>query len=263
MLVNLSNIDDVKDYILIELRGSGLFDSEEGWFDVMLNETELVNIIDNTLRVFIENRYHGLVEGIYVLQATEDTRSYTIPSNIYAMPYMLFQDDASLNQIANEDIRSNLFYSGYNNLYGYGVYDHFRSYIYQLNTVIADSDRLFRAHGQYRFNWYTHTIELLMNPKPDEVFIFKTYYTDALSDGELSDYGEIFNDLLVRRHLIASAKLKLGWNLQYVSGIQVPNYSIDAASIYSQGKEELEKIEEEFKGNNDLTLISFGQRYDS
>lgn len=260
MLINLSTIEEVKDYIFVELRGSGVYEDNEGWFELQLNDYELTNIIDNTLRIFIEHRYNGIEEGIYVLESIEGERVYEIPKNIYWIPFMYHISDPSLEQILNEDIRSHLFYSGYNNLYGHGAYENFRSYIYQLNTVISDSARLFRSNGKYRFNWYNHTITLLTTPKTsEEVFIFKTYYTDLLgTESDIGDYGEIFNDILVRRHLVASTKMKLGWNLKYVQGIQVPNFQIDANAIYQEGKEELEKIEEEFKGNDDVTLINFG-----
>jgi len=259
MILDLKTIDDIKNYIFINLRGSGMQDSDNGWFDVALNNNEIESIIDDTLRYFIEWKYNGLIEGVYVLQCSGGVTDYDIPKNIYSMPYQYNIDTPDLSFIVTEDIRSSLFYSGYNNIYGYGTYDNFKSYIYQMNTVIADARRLFNAVGGYIFNWFHHTIHLEQTPQENSVKIFKVYYSDALgTNGPLTDYGEIFNDIQVRKYMLALAKMKLGWNLLYVKGINVPNFSIDGAAIYELGKTDLDKIQEEIMENNNLTVFSIG-----
>jgi hypothetical protein len=266
MITEINSFDEIKSYVYIELAGSD--DPDEAYFEIPLNDKELINIIDDTLREYFKWGYKGVKEGYYVLETVAGQQSYTIPDQIYALPYQIQISSPETNGSTTVDytdfVRSGVFYLGGNHVYGADLDSNFMSYYVQHNVQINDIRRWFKPQGQYRFDWHTHTLFLMHPPSENGIKIFYAFYNEMLkdeapyNDHTVIDFQEYFNEPLMRQLLIAKCKKKIGWSQKYIKTLGLSNYTIDFDAIYNEGKEDEAKIMDELKGNADLTLINFG-----
>lgn len=276
MYQDLTSFASIKSYVMIELTGSDVDD--EAYFEIPLNDKELLNILDNSFRDFMNWGYDGLEEGFYVLEIPENKPTeYTVPSHIQTLTYEIRLDIPSRGHGGTsldytDFIRSGIFYMGGNQVYTNQLDNAMMNYFMQQNIVIENIRNIFRPMGQYTFNPNTHKLTLLTKPTSYEYKIFRCYYSpllktydpdeegasDNIIDETDKSIGSYMNTMLLRRLVLARAKKKLGWNGKYIKTLTVSNYTIDFDAIYNEGKEEEEKIMEELKGQASWSIIVTG-----
>lgn len=268
-LINIQTIDDIRDWLYTEIAGSP--DPEEAWFEIPLNDREIANIVDITLRDVLNWMYDGTQEGLLVVKEIPGQVDYEIPHKILMVPYEYRQDTASGTSLDFTDfVKSPVMYMGGNYVYGGGFEDNLMAYYTQHNITISNIRRLFKAMGQYRFHWYSHTLTFLKPPGTgtdsgslisggNRHRIFKCYYSDYLDPDETGTIGgEIFNEPLVRKILLARAKKKIGTTGKYVKPVTLQGYTVDYDALYTEGKEDEDKFMEELMKQGSRTNLYIG-----
>lgn len=86
------------------------------------------------------------------------------------------------------------------------------------------------------------------NARVGEYMMFETY---QILDP--TKYTEIYNDLLLKKYCTAVIKYQWGQNLSKYSGVSLPGgVTMDASSILSESKREMEQIEEQIQSKYEL-----------
>ena len=266
MLSNLSTIDDIKKWVFVELTGGESNDDPDIYFELPLNDKELSQIVDITLRDFMQWAYNGIEEGYYVLNLVSGQSEYDVPKNIFAIPYQIRADDGRMPNVTlqyTDFVANPVFYMGGNQIYGNSLMDTVSSYYVQQNVMIQNMRFFFQPMGQFRFYYNMHKLVLMKPPNFGDVNpyykIFKCYHSDLLTAGATGmDFGSIFDEPLMRNLLLARCKKKVGWSGKVIPQNLLANYTVDFNAIYTEGKADEETFIKELHGRGNITIFDMG-----
>lgn len=103
--------------------------------------------------------------------------------------------------------------------------------------------------------WYILNDKLFVHPRPNSAMMVGIQYRASLS------IDEIVNSTLIKRYVTAKAKVLLG-NIRGTFGGSIPggaeNIQLNSAEMISQGKEELDAVKNEMKGQSEPLGFVFG-----
>ena len=115
-------------------------------------------------------------------------------------------------------------------------------------------DEILVGQKPVRFNRHTDRIYVDMDwnsdIEADEYLVFEAY---RILDP--STYGDIYNDMFLKKYLTALLKLQWGNNLSKFAGVQMPGgVTLDGVRIMEEARTEIEKIEEEMSLRYELPV---------
>lgn len=127
-------------------------------------------------------------------------------------------------------------------------------YYNMIQTHLSLIDELLVGKKPVRFNRHTDRIYVDMDwdedIQADEYLIFEVY---RILDP--ATYGDVYNDMFVKRYLTALIKEQWGNNLSKFAGVQMPGgVTLDGPRILGEAREEIVKIEEEMSLRYELPV---------
>ena len=126
-------------------------------------------------------------------------------------------------------------------------YDSFRRY----NSLIQD---FFSPDKSITFSKVTNRLRLDMDWSA-EITAGEYLCIEAYAALNPQVFTEIFNDRMVKKYFTALLKKQWGMNMLKYDGIQLPGgVSLKGGEIYQQAEQEVEKLEEEIRGQYELPV---------
>lgn len=127
-------------------------------------------------------------------------------------------------------------------------------YYNMVQTHLSLIDEILVGQKPVRFNRHTDRIYVDMDwdsdIQADEYLVFEAY---RILDP--STYGDIYNDMFLKKYLTALIKEQWGQNLSKFAGVQMPGgVTLDGPRIIQEAKEEIAKIEEEMSLRYELPV---------
>lgn len=127
-------------------------------------------------------------------------------------------------------------------------------YYNMVQTHLSLIDEILVGQKPVRFNRHTDRIYVDMDwqsdIEADEYLVFEAY---RILDP--STYGDIYNDMFLKKYLTALLKLQWGNNLSKFAGVQMPGgVTLDGVRIMEEARTEIEKIEEEMSLRYELPV---------
>lgn len=232
---------DLKAYILRQL-GSPVINIE-------ITDLQLDDAIDNTLEMYMQYAYSGVIERFSALDIVAGKQEYLLPYEVFAVTSIRSQEMGGITNSAPSNIFSmNQFIAS--DLYkGSGRID---LVTYETtNQLLATLDLMFSKKITFDFNCVSKVLHLFEIPvKSEKCFVqcyiknVPTYSTDDLS-GDVLESSNLYNELWIRRYSTELARRQWGDSLTKYEGSQLPNgMTLNAAAIITRAETEILKLEE-------------------
>ena len=126
-------------------------------------------------------------------------------------------------------------------------YDIFRRY----NSLIND---FFNPDKAIRFSKVTNRLHIDMDWSTDAT-VGDYIVVEAYAALNPNTFTEIFNDRMVKKYFTALLKKQWGMNMIKYDGIQLPGgISLKGGEMYQQAEQEVERLEEEIRGQYELPI---------
>ena len=102
----------------------------------------------------------------------------------------------------------------------------------------------------------------------DQLFMETRWGTD-ISEGQYiiiegyetinpGDYPDVYNDMFLKRYLVALIKRQWGTNIKKFEGVQLPGgVTINGQQIYDEAVEEIKEIEEQMQSRYEMPPMDF------
>ena len=229
--------------------------------EINVDDSQLEDRLDDALQFFAEYHFDG-VERLYykyqVTQADIDANKTDlnagyisldgIDKNIISVIQLYQFSESTVNMFdVRYQMALNDFYgirTGMGNIANYDITKRHLSLIQQM----LDPEKMIR------FSRVKNRLYIDMNWDEDitagDYVVFECY---SVIDPEA--YGEIYNDILLKKYYTASVKRQWGSNLSKFEGIQLPGgVQFNGTQLFEQAQTELEKIEEEVQLRYELPI---------
>ena len=253
---DLSSRDELIDYALRKLGAPVI--------DINVDRKQCEDRLDEALELFAERHFDGSEKELFVYEVTQaDIDNKYLNTNnlgeavgttgaingkdiLSVVRVHQFGEFANINMF---DVRYQMALMdyfginrglGFNSSQGLARYDSTKRYI----NMIQD---FFQPEKAVKFSKITNRITLDMDwateMSPGKNFLIEAYV--KLSSVQFS---EIFNDIWLKKYVVALIKQQWGQNMSKFEGVQLPGgVSLRGGEISSEAKEEIATLEEELK----------------
>jgi len=213
--------------------------------EINVDDAQVEDRLDDALQFFAEYHFDGVQKQFYKHQLTSDdmTNEYIdmnqVDSSVISVTRIFEQGNNSVNMFdVRYQMALNDFYgvrTGMGNLAQYDITKRHLALIQQM----LDPEKA------VRFSRVTN--KLLIDTDWSENFSVGDFVViEAYSILDPKTYTEIYNDRLLKEYVTSLIKRQWGMNLSKFQNITLPGgLSYNGAELYSQGQEEITKIEEE------------------
>ncbi len=213
--------------------------------EINVDDAQVEDRLDDALQFFAEYHFDGVQKQFYKHQLTSDdmTNEYIdmnqVDSSVISVTRIFEQGNNSVNMFdVRYQMALNDFYgvrTGMGNLAQYDITKRHLALIQQM----LDPEKA------VRFSRVTN--KLLIDTDWSENFSVGDFVViEAYSILDPNTYTEIYNDRLLKEYVTSLIKRQWGMNLSKFQNITLPGgLSYNGAELYSQGQEEITKIEEE------------------
>ena len=213
--------------------------------EINVDDAQVEDRLDDALQFFAEYHFDGMQKQFYKHQLTSDdmTNEYIdmnqVDSSVISVTRIFEQGNNSVNMFdVRYQMALNDFYgvrTGMGNLAQYDITKRHLALIQQM----LDPEKA------VRFSRVTN--KLLIDTDWSENFSVGDFVViEAYSILDPNTYTEIYNDRLLKEYVTSLIKRQWGMNLSKFQNITLPGgLSYNGAELYSQGQEEINKIEEE------------------
>ncbi len=213
--------------------------------EINVDDAQVEDRLDDALQFFAEYHFDGVQKQFYKYQLTAEdiTNEYInmegVDPSVISVTRIFEQGNNSVNMFdVRYQMALNDFYgvrTGMGNLAQYDITKRHLALIQQM----LDPEKA------VRFSRVTN--KLLIDTDWSEQFTVDDFVViEAYSILDPDTYTEIYNDRLLKEYITSLIKRQWGMNLSKFQNITLPGgLSYNGAELYSQGQEEITKIEEE------------------
>lgn len=227
--------EQLKEYCLRELGAPVL--------EINVDEDQLEDRIDEAIEYFRLYHHEG-TEKIYmkhqITQTDIDNRYIPVPDLVYGITrvFPIVAATSSSNSIFDLQYQLRL-----NDLYDLTS----TSIIYYESVMnhLALLDLVLNGHPLYRFNRLQNRLHLDINWSED-ISVGQYILVEAYRALDPTTFTRMWNEPWLKHYTTALFKKQWGTNLKKFQGLQLPGgVTIDGDSIYKEGKEEQEALEQD------------------
>lgn len=203
-----------------------------------LSAKQLDNIVNDTIQLWCENAYGGLLKRIYVLPIVSGTSDYVIGDDsdepdIFSIYNII--EESRLNSLLltpRLDGSTMLIQNLYNHSNSYKFLD------YEIGGEYLEMySKIYMPKTSYTWDEATQTLHLFADPNRDDTLAL------VVSQKRASDVG-LYNETWVKKYAVAQAQLHWGKNLMKHNGVTLPGgASLNFEGIIDDAKSEIEKLE--------------------
>lgn len=218
--------------------------------EINVDDDQLEDRLDDALILYANYHYDGVEKTLLKHQITqEDIQNQWIPAPdpILAVTRCWIFDEDGMNNLFDFPVRFSVSrlgeFTGYGGLYPYAD-------LTSLDITkrwLSLAQQLLTPEKAIRFNRVTNKIYVDMNwedeVREDLYLIFDVY---VVVDPVM--YGEVYNDIWLKKYYTALVKRQWGQNLSKFEGIQLPGgVTFNGKQIFDEAQEEITRLEEELE----------------
>ena len=221
-----------------ELKAYTLRKLGQGVITINVTPNQLTDRLDEALEYFGKYHTEGWTYDFYILPLTTGVTTYTLPSNITSVIYIIHQ----VNQVIMEptfsfrwDFMNEKRFVGELDLIGYHL----------LMSKLELIDQMFRHEDGFLFNPGSHIFKLFgtASPANDQPTIEALWVTKMLDP---YTYTDLYNNDWLKNYYKCLVQIQWGENLSKYTGVPMPGGSqLNATDILNRGLAEKERLEKE------------------
>lgn len=213
--------------------------------EINVDDSQVEDRLDDALQFFAEYHFDGVQKQFYKHQLTADdiTNEYIdmnqVDSSVITVTRIFEQGNNSVNMFdVRYQMALNDFYGVRTGMGNMAQYDITKRHLALIQQMLDPEKAV-------RFSRVTN--KLLIDTDWSEQFTVDDFVViEAYSILDPNTYTEIYNDRLLKEYVTSLIKRQWGMNLSKFQNITLPGgLSYNGAELYSQGQEEITKIEEE------------------
>ena len=213
--------------------------------EINVDDSQVEDRLDDALQFFAEYHFDGVEKQFYKHQLTADdiTNEYIdmnqVDSSVISVTRIFEQGNNSVNMFdVRYQMALNDFYGVRTGMGNMAQYDITKRHLALIQQMLDPEKAV-------RFSRVTN--KLLIDTDWSEQFTVDDFVViEAYSILDPDTYTEIYNDRLLKESVTSLIKRQWGMNLSKFQNITLPGgLSYNGAELYSQGQEEINKIEEE------------------
>lgn len=213
--------------------------------EINVDDSQVEDRLDDALQFFAEYHFDGVQKQFYKHQLTADdiTNEYIdmnqVDSSVITVTRIFEQGNNSVNMFdVRYQMALNDFYGVRTGMGNMAQYDITKRHLALIQQMLDPEKAV-------RFSRVTN--KLLIDTDWSEQFTVNDFVViEAYSILDPNTYTEIYNDRLLKEYVTSLIKRQWGMNLSKFQNITLPGgLSYNGAELYSQGQEEITKIEEE------------------
>ena len=213
--------------------------------EINVDDSQVEDRLDDALQFFAEYHFDGVQKQFYKHQLTADdmTNEYIdmnqVDSSVISVTRIFEQGNNSVNMFdVRYQMALNDFYGVRTGMGNMAQYDITKRHLALIQQMLDPEKAV-------RFSRVTN--KLLIDTDWSEQFTVGDFFViEAYSILDPDTYTEIYNDRLLKEYVTSLIKRQWGMNLSKFQNITLPGgLSYNGAELYSQGQEEITKIEEE------------------
>jgi hypothetical protein len=213
--------------------------------EINVDDSQVEDRLDDALQFFAEYHFDGVQKQFYKHQLTSDdiTNEYidmnNVDSSVISVTRIFEQGNNSSNMFdVRYQMALNDFYGLRTGMGNMAQYDITKRHLALIQQMLDPEKAV-------RFSRVTN--KLLIDTNWTEQFTAGDFVViEAYSILDPTVYTEIYNDRLLKQYITALIKRQWGMNLSKFQNITLPGgLSYNGSELYSQGQEEITKIEEE------------------
>jgi len=213
--------------------------------EINVDDSQVEDRLDDALQFFGEYHFDGVQKQFYKHQLTSDdiTNEYidmnNVDSSVITVTRIFEQGNNSSNMFdVRYQMALNDFYGLRTGMGNMAQYDITKRHLALIQQMLDPEKAV-------RFSRVTN--KLLIDTNWTEQFTAGDFVViEAYSILDPTVYTEIYNDRLLKEYITSLIKRQWGMNLSKFQNITLPGgLSYNGAELYSQGQEEITKIEEE------------------
>tara|TARA_R110001592_G_scaffold140060_3_gene360626 strand:- start:368 stop:1120 length:753 start_codon:yes stop_codon:yes gene_type:complete len=213
--------------------------------EINVDDSQVEDRLDDALQFFAEYHFDGVQKQFYKYQLTaEDIANEYINMNgvdpsVITVTRIFEQGNNSVNMFdVRYQMALNDFYGVRTGMGNMAQYDITKRHLALIQQMLDPEKAV-------RFSRVTN--KLLIDTDWSEQFTVDDFVIiEAYSILDPDTYTEIYNDRLLKEYITSLIKRQWGMNLSKFQNITLPGgLSYNGAELYSQGQEEITKIEEE------------------
>ena len=213
--------------------------------EINVDDSQVEDRLDDALQFFAEYHFDGVQKQFYKHQLTSDdiTNEYIdmnqVDSSVITVTRIFEQGNNSVNMFdVRYQMALNDFYGVRTGMGNMAQYDITKRHLALIQQMLDPEKAV-------RFSRVTN--KLLIDTDWSEQFTAGDFVViEAYSILDPNTYTEIYNDRLLKEYVTSLIKRQWGMNLSKFQNITLPGgLSYNGAELYSQGQEEITKIEEE------------------
>ena len=213
--------------------------------EINVDDSQVEDRLDDALQFFAEYHFDGVQKQFYKHQLTADdiTNEYIdmnqVDSSVITVTRIFEQGNNSVNMFdVRYQMALNDFYGVRTGMGNMAQYDITKRHLALIQQMLDPEKAV-------RFSRVTN--KLLIDTDWSEQFTAGDFVViEAYSILDPNTYTEIYNDRLLKEYITSLIKRQWGMNLSKFQNITLPGgLSYNGAELYSQGQEEITKIEEE------------------
>lgn len=202
--------------------------------NIEIADSQLDDRIEEALNEFTEHHIDGTFESVYLLSASEDTKSYDLPSTIKSVTYVFstnqyLNDEALLMQplyMSNPSTESQIMEVSVSDM----------AFIRQRMALVED---FYRRELRYDFNPTTNVFLLYEAPSLDTTYALKVFQIET-------DVTKYYDNKWFKRYATALCGIQWGINITKYSGAPLPGgASLNGEGIESRYTDLKTQLEEE------------------
>jgi hypothetical protein len=213
--------------------------------EINVDDSQVEDRLDDALQFFAEYHFDGVQKQFYKHELTADdiTNEYidmnNVDSSVISVTRIFEQGNNSVNMFdVRYQMALNDFYGVRTGMGNMAQYDITKRHLALIQQMLDPEKAV-------RFSRVTN--KLLIDTDWSEQFTVGDFVViEAYSILDPDTYTEIYNDRLLKEYVTSLIKRQWGMNLSKFQNITLPGgLSYNGAELYSQGQEEITKIEEE------------------
>ncbi len=213
--------------------------------EINVDDSQVEDRLDDALQFFAEYHFDGVQKQFYKHELTADdiTNEYIdmnqVDSSVITVTRIFEQGNNSVNMFdVRYQMALNDFYGVRTGMGNMAQYDITKRHLALIQQMLDPEKAV-------RFSRVTN--KLLIDTDWSEQFTVGDFVViEAYSILDPDTYTEIYNDRLLKEYVTSLIKRQWGMNLSKFQNITLPGgLSYNGAELYSQGQEEITKIEEE------------------
>lgn len=213
--------------------------------EINVDDSQVEDRLDDALQFFAEYHFDGVQKQFYKHELTADdiTNEYIdmnqVDSSVITVTRIFEQGNNSVNMFdVRYQMALNDFYGVRTGMGNMAQYDITKRHLALIQQMLDPEKAV-------RFSRVTN--KLLIDTDWSEQFTVGDFVViEAYSILDPNTYTEIYNDRLLKEYVTSLIKRQWGMNLSKFQNITLPGgLSYNGAELYSQGQEEITKIEEE------------------